>query len=150
MSPLTLRRLLVGLALAALLLSPPSLALAGETTGSPSEDGKQAGEQSAAKKTRKQEREERRKYAIRPRTSKTFSKVREHLDAERWVEAEAALGKLRLPKLGAHERAQTHRLSTPWIWAIWKSTSARSAAGSASSTSACLRCSIATSFAPLP
>ena len=110
MSPLTLRRLFVGLALAALLLSPPSLALAGEPTGSPSEDGKQAGEQPAARKTRKQEREERRKYAIRPRTSKTFSKVREHLDAERWVEAEAALGKLRLPKLGAHERAQTHRL----------------------------------------
>jgi len=63
-----------------------------------------------AKKSRKQEREERKKYAISPRTGKVFDKTRAAIDAEHYAEAEKQLGKLKLAKLSPFERAQALRL----------------------------------------
>jgi len=62
------------------------------------------------KKSRKQEREERKKYAISPRTGKVFDKTRAAIDAEHYAEAEKQLGKLKLAKLSPFERAQALRL----------------------------------------
>lgn len=61
-------------------------------------------------KSRKQQLEEARKYAIDKRTAKVFDEVRVHLEAERYAEAEEELGDLRLARLSPHERAQAHRL----------------------------------------
>jgi tetratricopeptide (TPR) repeat protein len=62
------------------------------------------------KKSKKQELEEAKKYAIDKRTGKTFDEVREHLSADRYDEARAALEDLRLARLSPHERAQAHRM----------------------------------------
>ena len=105
--PDSFRRVLLGLALgAALVLTPHAPAFAAEAT----DEHAEGAEPPAAQKTRKQLREERLKFAIRPRASKAFARTRESIDAERWADAESALGRLRLDKLGAHERAQAHRL----------------------------------------
>jgi len=108
-SPSRPLRALIGVTLvAALVLAPPGAALA-EEVGNPVEEGKQSGEPKA-KKTRKQEREERLKYQVQPGTAKAFEKARGHLEAQRYAEAEAALGKLRLDRLSPYERALAHRL----------------------------------------
>jgi tetratricopeptide (TPR) repeat protein len=64
----------------------------------------------APKKTRKQERAERLKYHVDVRTAKVFRETREHIEAERYAEAETRLGRLRLDKLSPHELAQADRL----------------------------------------
>jgi tetratricopeptide (TPR) repeat protein len=111
---------------AGLVLSPAGAAPA-EQAANPIEEGKQnaveEGEQSGAasaeedektreqekkKKTRKQERAERLKYQVQPQTAKAFEAAREHLEAQRYAEAEAALNKLKLNRLSPHERALTH------------------------------------------
>jgi tetratricopeptide (TPR) repeat protein len=61
-------------------------------------------------KTRKEEREERLKYATRPHNSRTFAKAREHMEAQRYAEAEKALERLSWSRLNPHERAQAERL----------------------------------------
>ncbi len=112
MSSRFLRRVRIGSAFAAaLLILPPGAALA-EEVGSPVAGESQSGESSAtkAKKTRKEERAERLKYHVKPRTAKAFREAREQIDAQRYAEAEAELGRLRLDKLSPHERAQAHRL----------------------------------------
>ena len=121
MSPSSPRRALIAFALtAALVLPPPGTALA-EEAGNPVEEGKQGGEPNAkettktkakeTKKSKKQERAERLKYQIGPGTAKTFAKAREHYEAQRYAEAEAAMGKLRRQGLSPHERAVAHRLN---------------------------------------
>ena len=92
------QRALVGLALGASLALPPSAAWAEPEAPTPVE------------KSRKQEREERLKYAVKPHNARTFAKAREHLDAQRYAEAEKALGRLSFGRLTAHERAQAERL----------------------------------------
>jgi tetratricopeptide (TPR) repeat protein len=97
------KRAIPGVALAACLLAWTSgIAYAEEA----------AAEQAAGqpKKSRKQQLEEARKYAIDKRTAKVFEKARVHLEAERYAEAEEELGDLRLSRLSPHERAQAHRL----------------------------------------
>jgi len=51
-----------------------------------------------------------RTYSIDERTAKRLIEAREQLTAERYDEAEAALGKLRLRSLNPLERAQTYRI----------------------------------------
>jgi tetratricopeptide (TPR) repeat protein len=92
-----------GIALAAcLLLGTSGAALAADA----------AAEQAASSpnKSRKQQLEEARKYAIDKRTAKVFDKARAHLEAERYAEAQEELSDLRLARLSPHERAQAHRL----------------------------------------
>jgi hypothetical protein len=74
------------------------------------EEISEAAEPAPAKKTRKQEREEKLKYATKPHNARTFAKAREHLDASRYAEAEKALGRLSWSRLTPHERAQAERL----------------------------------------
>jgi tetratricopeptide (TPR) repeat protein len=106
------RRLLIGLSLAtAFVLPAPRAALAEDAVATAASEAQpEPSAEPARKKTRKEERAERKQQIVNPRTSRTFGKVREHLDAERYAEAEEALGKLRLDKLSPYERAQTHRL----------------------------------------
>ena len=111
MSPSRPRRALQAFTLlAALVLPPPGPALA-EEAGYPGE-GKQSGEAGAqkAKKTKKEEQAERKKYQVGAGVGKTFTAAREHYEAQRYAEAEAVLGKLRLDRLTPHERAVAHRL----------------------------------------
>ncbi len=68
-------------------------------------------------KTKREEREEReraeeerKKYALQPRTAKVFADVREHLQADRYEKAQAALDRLSRAKLTPFEQAQAHRL----------------------------------------
>jgi tetratricopeptide (TPR) repeat protein len=61
-------------------------------------------------KSKEQEQEERRKYVMQPRTAEVFAEVREHLAADRFAKAEAALKKLRRGKLSPYEEAQAYRL----------------------------------------
>jgi tetratricopeptide (TPR) repeat protein len=119
-----LRALLAHALAVALALALPGAAFAEETPGAPEvgtadDAGKPSGEPSAEKsekqrkkakkkKSRKEERAER-KYQIGPDTAKVFEKVREHMEAERYAEAEVALAKLRLNALSPYERAQAHR-----------------------------------------
>jgi hypothetical protein len=101
---------------AALVLLPLGAALAEEPVGNPVEEGKQSAEPSATKekkakkKTPKQEKAERLKYQVQPKTAKVFEEARAHLEAQRYAEAEAALGRLRLDSLSPYERAQANRL----------------------------------------
>src|SRR5512145_3351006 len=97
----------LGLALAAAMVLPPGAVRAHEVA---IEDADQGAPAAIATKTRKQERAERLKYHVKPRTARTFREVREHLDAQRYGDAEAELGRLRLDKLSPHELAQAHRL----------------------------------------
>jgi tetratricopeptide (TPR) repeat protein len=114
-SPSRPRCALIGAALAAALaLSPPGAASA-EEAGNPVEEGKQGAEPSAKqatkpRKTRKQEEAERRKYEITKETGRVFEKAKGELEAQRYAEAEAALGKLRLDNLSPHERAVAQRV----------------------------------------
>jgi tetratricopeptide (TPR) repeat protein len=101
------RLLPIGLALAAALADPPTAARAQEVAVEDLEDGAPA---AVEKKTRKQDRAERLKYHVEPRTAKRFREVRELLDAQRYADAEARLGRLRLDKLSPHELAQAQRL----------------------------------------
>jgi tetratricopeptide (TPR) repeat protein len=64
----------------------------------------------AEKKTRKQEREEKLKYATKPHNSRTFARAREHLEKQEYAQAEKALGRLSWNRLTPHERAQAERL----------------------------------------
>jgi tetratricopeptide (TPR) repeat protein len=102
------RPIVLGLALGAGLLLPPGTARAEEAREPANEAGRTDPRQ--AGKSRKQELAERQKYALKPSTARAFQQAREHLDAERYLEAEAALDRLRLHRLTPHERAQTHRL----------------------------------------
>lgn len=52
-----------------------------------------------------------RSYTVDERTAKRLAEALEHLQAERYAEASAALGKLRLQRLNPFERAQFHRIS---------------------------------------
>ena len=52
-----------------------------------------------------------RSYTIDERTAKRLAEALEHLHAERYAEASAALGKLRLRRLNPFERAQFYRIS---------------------------------------
>jgi tetratricopeptide (TPR) repeat protein len=101
-------RVITGLALVAgLILLAPAVALAEDApaSGTPARESAES-----PRKTRKQELAERKKYAVGERAGKAFETAKEHLAAERYAEAEAALGKLKLRRLTPHERAQTHRL----------------------------------------
>lgn len=62
------------------------------------------------RREKKQEEEDRKKYALQPRTAEVFTEVREHLAADRHAKAEAALKKLARGKLSPYERAQVERL----------------------------------------
>ncbi len=104
-----LRRVLIAFPLAAALVLPPGNVLADPEAAEPAEAEKRSGEGRGGK-SRREEQAERQKYATQPATARIFAQVREHLDAERYAEAEAALEKLRLGRLSAYERAQTHRL----------------------------------------
>jgi tetratricopeptide (TPR) repeat protein len=100
----------LGLALAmALALSFAATALA-EEAAAPGGEDKQAEAASPKKKSPKQEQAEARKYTIRPGTAKVFEKAREHLEAQQYAEAQAALDELRLNRLAPYERALAHRL----------------------------------------
>jgi tetratricopeptide (TPR) repeat protein len=99
-----LRRVLVHLAVAAA-IAVPAVAARAADDGAPSRD-----EAVQPKKTKKEEREERQKYAIKPRTGKVFDKVRAALDAEDYAAAEKQLGKLNPKRLSPFERAQALRL----------------------------------------
>ena len=89
---------------AVVLLHPATSALAAKDTAAPAADKRKT------KAQEEQEAEERRKYSLQPRTAETFAEVREHLGAERYAKAEAALKKLRRAKLSPYETAQMHRL----------------------------------------
>jgi tetratricopeptide (TPR) repeat protein len=62
------------------------------------------------RKQKEQEAEDRKKYSVQPRTAEIFAEVREHLGADRYPKAEAALKKLRRVKLSPYEEAQAQRL----------------------------------------
>jgi tetratricopeptide (TPR) repeat protein len=103
-----LRSLARGLALAAALALPPAGAFAEEEPeGGAVEEG-WGGDAVSAEAAKKAPRP---KHAVRPRTAEVFEQVREHLGADRYDEAEAALEKLRLGRLNPLERAHVHRLN---------------------------------------
>ena len=115
MSPGTVRRaklLRIGVfLLAALALSSPGTVRAQEVVVEDPADGAPAEDAPAvATKTRREERAERLRYQVKPRTARVFREVREELDAQRYADAEAELGRLRLDKLTPHELAQAQRL----------------------------------------
>ena len=97
-------------ALLALLPPPPALAEEGTASGVAEEEPGDEPAGGKARKSRKQLREERRKYVVKPKTAKIFERAREHLGASRHDEAKAALDELQPGKLTAYERAQTERL----------------------------------------
>jgi tetratricopeptide (TPR) repeat protein len=99
--------LLAALTAALLLLSPAGAAFAAGDAGDAAAAA-EAGE--PAKKSRRQQEEERRKYTMQPHIAKRIGKVREHLEGERYADAEKELGKLRLDRLSPYERAQAERL----------------------------------------
>jgi tetratricopeptide (TPR) repeat protein len=107
------RRALGGFVCAALLaLQPPLPALAEQGADGGAAEGKQGEEPriEKVKKSRKQLREERRKYVVKPKTARIFEQAREHLGASRPDEAKAALDELQPGKLTPYERAQAQRL----------------------------------------
>src|SRR5262245_10137822 len=110
MSTRSIRRanlLRIGVLLAAVLaISSPGTVRAQEVVVEDPGDGAPA----AAPKTRKEERAERRRNQVDARTNKIFREVREQLDAQRYDDAEAELGRLRLDKLTPHELALAERL----------------------------------------
>jgi tetratricopeptide (TPR) repeat protein len=108
-SPSGAPRARLGLALAVFLALSPAAPAFAEETGAPADEGKQGGEPSPRKKGA-QEQAEARKYTVRPGTAKVFEKAKEHLEAQRYAEAQAELDELRLNRLSPHERAQAHRL----------------------------------------
>lgn len=110
MQPISLRRVLLGPALAAAVLLLP-LCVARATDAQPVQQAPAKPMSKADERMRKeQEAEDRKKYAVQPRTAEIFSEVREDLGADRYPKAEAALKKLRRVKLSPYEEAQAQRL----------------------------------------
>jgi Tfp pilus assembly protein PilF len=89
-----------------------SLALpaASQTDSKPAAEEAAAQPAEPAKQKKQDEKAWGRTYSIDERTGKRLIEAREHLMAERYIEAEAALGKLRLRSLNPLERAQTYRI----------------------------------------
>jgi tetratricopeptide (TPR) repeat protein len=100
-----IRRVCFAFALALATTSPVSSPARAADDG----DSARSAEQPRAK-SRKEEREERLKYAIDPRTGKVFDKVRTAIDSEDYATAEKQLGKLNPKRLSPFERAQASRL----------------------------------------
>jgi tetratricopeptide (TPR) repeat protein len=89
--------------------APETPAKQGETR-KPKKSRKKDKRKKGKKKQSKKEAEAARKYQVDPGLVKAFEKIWEHLQEERFAEADTALGKLRLERLSPFERAQAHKL----------------------------------------